>query len=67
MIASVLEIALLRIHCHATVVAHVLVTAGSHIEERGLSAVRIADKCDTDFLSSLVRESGHLPFDVGIL
>ena len=67
MISSIFEEALLSIDRNAAVVTDMFVTAGGHIEKGCLSAVRIAYKGNSDFLSSLCGESCHLPFNVFII
>ena len=60
-ISSVFECALLGIHSHTAVIAHMLMTSRSDIEKRCLSAVRIADQSHTDHLSAFFRQGVHLP------
>ena len=67
LISAVLECTFLRIDCDAAVVAHMLMTSRRHIEERGLSAVRITHKSDPNDLSALGSEGRHLPFEVGLI
>ena len=61
-----LEISLLCIYRHTTVVAYMLVTAGSHVEKRSLAAVRISDQSDPDFLAELLSQRVHLALDIYI-
>ena len=58
------ECAFLCIHCHAAVVAHMFVTAGSYVEERSLSAVRITDQGYLDDLSPGFRQCSHLSLEI---
>ncbi len=51
---------LLGVNGHTAVVAHVLMASGGDVEERGLPAVRVADKCDTDHVMSLFGKAFHL-------
>ena len=57
----------LRINGHAAVIAHVLVAAGGDVEQRGLSAVRVADKGDSDHVMPLLGETFHLQIQSGDL
>ena len=67
MISSIFEKALLSIDRNAAVVTDMFVAAGGHIEERSLSAVRIANQSNTNLLSSLSSKRCHLPFKVFII
>ena len=57
----------LRVHCHAAVVADVLVAAGGDVEEGCLSAVRVADEGDADDVVPLLCQTGHLQIQRGDL
>ena len=54
-----LEGTFLGIDGHAAVVAHMLVTSGSHVEEGCLSAIRISDQSHLDDLAALLRHRSH--------
>ena len=56
-----LEHAFLGVHSHAAEVAYMLMTAGGHIEQRCLSAVRIADQSHLYAPAAFLGESVHLP------
>ena len=57
-----LEHAFLGVYCHAAEVADMLMTAGGHVEQRCLSAVRIADQSHLYAPATLFGEGVHLPF-----
>ena len=67
LIASVLECTFLRIDGNSAVIAHMLMTSRGHIEERGLSAVRVTHERDPYDLSALGGKGRHLPFEVGLI
>ena len=56
------EGALLGVHCDSAVVSHMLVTAGSDVEEGGLAAVRVSHQSNLDDLSPLLGQAVHLAF-----
>ena len=58
------ERTLLRIHCHTAVVSYMFMTAGSYVEERSLSAVRITDQGYLDDLSPGFRQCSHLSLEI---
>ena len=65
-VAPVLEIALFRVDGHSAVVAHMLMAAGSDVEEGCLAAVGIADQSDPDHLAAFGRQMPHFLLDVCI-
>ena len=67
MIATIFKKTFFGIDSHTAVVTHMLAASGSHIEKRGLTAVRITDESDTDFLSSLICKRRHLSFYVFVI
>ena len=59
MVALELKQSLFGVDGDPTVVAHVLMSAGGDIEERGLSAVRVAHQCHVDGAPLAQREAFH--------
>ena len=66
-VSSMFERAFFCIHRNSAVVADVLMTSGSDIEEGGLAAVRISHQGYLYDFSSLCSKCAHLTFDISIL
>ena len=62
-IAAIFKCTLLGIHSHTAVVAHMLMTAGSNVEKRSLTAVRISHQGHLDDLAALLCKRTHLTLD----
>ena len=62
-----LESPFLGVHRHAAVVAHVLVAAGSDVEQGRLAAVRVAHQGDADHVVALGGDVLHRLFEVVLL
>ena len=61
------ECPLLGIDSHSAVIAHMLMAAESHIEQRSLSAVRISHKGHLYYLATLMGQVRHAPLEAQVI